>query len=67
MHTFFQLPLELMQLPDSEFWAQVDQLDELSEQISVNDGGFAVTLHSGDKQEMIPFIRFKKTVPTKAS
>ncbi|MEP7166899.1 MAG: hypothetical protein ABI758_02895 [Candidatus Woesebacteria bacterium] len=67
MQTFFQLPLELIQLTDDEFWDRIDQLDSLAEHNELNEGGFAITLNSGDKQVNIPFIRFKKTVPSKAS
>lgn len=67
MQTFFQLPLELMQLSDDEFWSNINQLDELTDQIDVSAGGFAVTLSNGDKQVKIPFIRFKKTLPSDES
>ena len=67
MQTFFQLPLELMQLSDDEFWDRIDQLDSLAEHNELHEGGFSVTVSSGDKQVTIPFIRFKRTLPSKAS
>ena len=67
MQTFFQLPLELMQLSDDEFWDRIDQLDSLAEHNELNEGGFAITVNSGEKQVTIPFIRFKRTLPLKSS
>ncbi len=67
MYKVFQLPLELRQLSDDEFWQKVNQVDELSEEFEGTSSGFAISIASGDKDLDIPFIRFKKTFPSKES
>lgn len=67
MYKVFQLPLELRQLTDDEFWQRVNQLDELSEQFEDTSGGFAVSISTGEKDLDIPYIRFKKTFPNRSS
>ena len=67
MQTVFAVPVDLKKLSDDEFWSRMDQLDEIAEANDLHEGGFAVTLHNGDKQVAIPFIRFKRTFPQDAS
>lgn len=65
--TSFKLPLELQHLSDEEFWESLDQMDSLSEEIDAMSGGLALTVYMEHKEVNIPFIRFKKNLPTKAS
>ncbi len=67
MQSYFQLPLELLNLPDKEFWENVSNLDEMGEHIAVSDGGFAISYSDGNTQVKIPFIRFKKNIPSSQS
>ncbi len=67
MHKVFQMPLELRQLPDEEFWQKINQIDELSEQFDQTANGFAISISTGEKELDIPFIRFKRTFRWKPS
>lgn len=67
MHKVFQMPLELRQLTDEEFWQKVNQIDELCEEFEHTSWGFSLAINSSETEMDIPFIRFKKTFPSKTS
>lgn len=66
-HTSFKLPLELKHLTDEEFWDRLDEMDALSEDIDQRFGGLALTMYTEHKEVNIPFVRFKKNLPTSVS
>ncbi len=66
-NTSFKLPLELKHLSDEEFWDRLDEMDALSEDIDQHFGGLALTMYMEHKEVNIPFVRFKKNLPSIAS
>ncbi|PWU24261.1 hypothetical protein C5B42_00190 [Candidatus Cerribacteria bacterium 'Amazon FNV 2010 28 9'] len=60
------LTYEVGKLSDDEFWDRMIAVDEVAEETQLV-GGYAVNVKAGSKTINIPFVRFSKTFPEKAS
>jgi hypothetical protein len=59
---------QTMKMTDEEFWQHIEQLDNLSENIANESGGFSLKIQTGTgKTYSVPFVRFSKTIPEKGS
>ncbi|HSW89867.1 MAG TPA: hypothetical protein VLH19_03260 [Patescibacteria group bacterium] len=59
----FQLPIELSNLSDDEFWEHVEQLDAMAERAELGLSAFSLTIASEQKKLKIPYIRFARNFP----
>lgn len=54
-------------MTDEEFWQQLKDLDELQEEIPDFSGFSIKAKMSTGKEVSVPFVRFSKAMPKKAS
>jgi hypothetical protein len=60
--------LHTMKMNDDEFWAHMHHLEDLCESLPPEFGGFAIKIQMGSGKTMnVPFVRFRKPLPEKAS
>lgn len=59
---------QTIKMSDDEFWQHMRQLDEISLSSAAEMGGFSVKIQTGKGKVInVPYVRFARTMPEKAS